>query len=540
MVWCLFPVDPLRGTQKYYIFSKGIYKVGRKDCDVVVQMDTSISRVHAEIVVDKMTSQDLSGSMITGDPSCVNIIDRSKFGTVINKELGTDATRLKKNQVVMLKDGDYITFGTANATFRFSYVPFNIFFHSVNTNPLNPVLQATISAIGAYATSSWSSECSHVLVEKSSPVTLQLIQAVLARKPIVLSDWFKLLADTGICTEIPSCTSYVPDLSLDGTLVKVVEPKFREKILEGYTFVLGSLLMYKFDIVFQSLLELVGAKCVSADEFSSNSQTSADGENYQFILVVPAGTADELSHSRELSSLSRVLDVKLVAVILSGNLDTSIFEQPPYIVSSSHSTDETIVAASDIEMDTATSDHANDTSQPQVAMNKYEGLFSQRSEVKVAVSCDGKENNDSCSTIPTYQKSLDSMNEDGVIKRTAKIEESIVDRHENSDILYSQGLIVRNIMTASPLRSSTKEVVNFKCFRKKETISGNSFKDLFPFSKDPYKESDCEGDKTSQYMKEEKKRKQMEALAEDLFNNNKVRKRAASAGASIYSLFSRK
>lgn len=88
------------------------------DCDVVVQTDTSISRVHAEIVLDKMISQDPSGSMISSGFSGVRIIDRSKFGTVVNKELGADATRLKKNQEAMLKDGNFVTFGTGSATFR--------------------------------------------------------------------------------------------------------------------------------------------------------------------------------------------------------------------------------------------------------------------------------------------------------------------------------------------------------------------------------------------------------------------------------------
>ncbi|KAG6521398.1 hypothetical protein ZIOFF_018515 [Zingiber officinale] len=48
--------------------------------------------------------------------------------------------------------------------------------------------------IWAYATNSWSSECTHV-VEKSSLVTPELIQAVLARNPIVLSNWIKCSAD---------------------------------------------------------------------------------------------------------------------------------------------------------------------------------------------------------------------------------------------------------------------------------------------------------------------------------------------------------
>lgn len=47
---------------------------------------------------------------------------------------------------------------------------------------------------------------------------------------------------------------YVPDLVLDGTLVKVVEPMFREKIFEGYTFVLGSLNLVDFLFHFPSVI----------------------------------------------------------------------------------------------------------------------------------------------------------------------------------------------------------------------------------------------------------------------------------------------
>lgn len=36
------------------------------------------------------------------------------------------------------------------------------------------------------------------------------------------------------------------------------------------------------------------------------------------------------------------------------------------------------------------------------------------------------------------------------------------------------------------------------------------------------RESDYESNKSIEYMREEKKRKQMEAVAEDLFNNEKV------------------
>lgn len=88
------------------------------DCDVIVQTDTSISRVHAEIVVEKMVSRDPSHTVSANFPSHVYIVDRSKYGTSINKESGNDGSRLNKDQQAVLKDGDYVTFGTSTATFR--------------------------------------------------------------------------------------------------------------------------------------------------------------------------------------------------------------------------------------------------------------------------------------------------------------------------------------------------------------------------------------------------------------------------------------
>ncbi|CAI9110352.1 OLC1v1010360C1 [Oldenlandia corymbosa var. corymbosa] len=60
------------------------------------------------------------------------------------------------------------------------------------------------------------------------------------------------------------------------------------------------------------------------------------------------------------------------------------------------------------------------------------------------------------------------------------------------------------------------------------TPSGNSFDNLIPYSKGPYKESDYGNEEVAQSFKEEKKRKQMEAMADDLFNHYGGRKRAAA------------
>lgn len=91
--------------------------ISTTDCDVIVQTDPSISRVHAEIVIEKMVAWD-PHSGAPASPSYVRVVDRSKYGTFVNKVHGTQGSRLHKDEDVMLTDGDTVTFGTGKVTFR--------------------------------------------------------------------------------------------------------------------------------------------------------------------------------------------------------------------------------------------------------------------------------------------------------------------------------------------------------------------------------------------------------------------------------------
>lgn len=78
-----------------------------------MKKDKGVSRVHAEIMVDAMTS------MQTGktDSSNVRIRDLSKYGTFINKNLGSE--KRVPNKESTLRDGDMVSFGTGSATYRY-------------------------------------------------------------------------------------------------------------------------------------------------------------------------------------------------------------------------------------------------------------------------------------------------------------------------------------------------------------------------------------------------------------------------------------
>lgn len=94
-----------------------IFFISFVDCDVIIQNDKGVSRIHAELVVDAMTSWDplnISSSFL----SDVRIIDKSKYGTFINKEKGSKPLNEFPNKETTLKNGDLVSFGTGNAVFR--------------------------------------------------------------------------------------------------------------------------------------------------------------------------------------------------------------------------------------------------------------------------------------------------------------------------------------------------------------------------------------------------------------------------------------
>lgn len=563
MVWGLFPIDPLPGEDNYYFFNKGTYTVGRKGCDVIVNKDKGVSRIHAEILIDEMISLDHLLKKPSNILSKVRIKDRSKYGTFLNKNLDSkEKVQEFPNKETMLKDGDLVSFGTGNATYRFSYVSFIFFICSPKHSKTNQLITKRVSSIGASITKKWSLDCSHVLVDDSFPLCEDLIDAIVARKPLVQYSWVELIAGKNICTDIPSCCSHAPNLMLEGVSVKVVDPQSRECCLKGYTFLLESENKYKFEGRLQSLLEVGGANISSAE------MALEKNGNDRVVCVAPTGSSSSKCFSNR-SSLPWVSEMDLVSAVLSGYLDPSLITSPPVLVTSSSSTDETVVADSDAETESTKSDHI---------AAAFCSIESSEHDSKGATSTHKLEsveyyNEDKCSVqivIPRGKISMRDTSpsstkpvkhdgghiphddatihdpEGGYIRRLGVksddtvAKEDITDERENGklDIVYSQDLIVRDSVMSLPVSSTNGGVTNFKRFRKASAPSENSFEIFIPFSKHPYQESECKNEDVSESIREEKKRKQMEAIAEDLFNSEKGRRRGVAG--SLHGLFARR
>ncbi|CAK9136414.1 unnamed protein product [Ilex paraguariensis] len=559
MVWGLFPADPLSGEEKYYFLSKGTYGVGRKGCDVIINRDKGVSRIHAEIVIDAMISVDHSKKNSSRISSKVRLRDCSKYGTFVDRDAGSkEKVHEFPNKEITLIDGDVVSFGTGNATYRFCFVPLIFFVCSWEPLQANKLLQDEISSIGACTSRNWSLECTHVLVDDSMPLKEDLFDAIMCKKPFARYSWVEFIAETRICTEIPSCSAYAPTMMLEGVSIKVADPKSRENCLRGYTFLLEPTHKYKYRGNLQLLLEVCGAKVVSMEEFCTSSQ-GLEGEGKNHVVVIPAGMANSSECFCNLSSLARVKEIDLVSAAVSGNLVPSVMILSPVIVTSSCSTDETVVADSDAEMETATSIHtstaihiiesAEQNNEGKMAVHTehdskggtvVHSLESTKHDIKENIAVHTIESGEieTKGEIPTNyaaENRLESGKDrsDEVMVRRDKVDEF---DSGNLDIIYSQDLIVRDTNAPASVHSPTNNaVLNFKCFRKTRTESGNSFDNLIPFSKYPYKDSDYGSEEVLESVKEEKKRKQMEAVAEDLFNSEKGRRRGVAG--SLRGLF---
>ncbi|KAL9148614.1 hypothetical protein ABFS82_12G053400 [Erythranthe guttata] len=407
-----------------------------------------------------------------------------------------------------------------------------------------------------------------MVIDDFTYVNDDIIDAIVAKKPLVRFSWIELIAGNIICTEMPSSLSHAPTLTFEGVSLKVADQQSREHCLKGHTFLLESIHEYKFKEKLQLLLEAGGAKVVYAETLDPCAQNLKDN----LVRVMPTGLTRSTRILNKFNSLPKVNETDIISAVVSGHLDPSIMASSSVLVSSSCSTDETVVADSDVELETATSAHksvvvnlvesAEDECERNTAIHEAESSGKDCKAEDVHISESAERNSfvgntaafktsehESRGFLPLNRNTFKPVKTDSVNSITSFDDRNEVtlsrkdkghsSESENIDVIYSQDLIVRVSKIPQSARSSLKScsLVDFKLFRKTSTPSGNIFSNLIPFSKYPYGDSEYGNEDVAESVKEEKKRKQMEAIADDLFNTEKGRKRAATG--SLRGLFTR-
>lgn len=93
-----------------------IYPAG---CDLTVTKDKGVSRIHAEIVVDAMIILNSHRSHQSNVSSNVRIRDCSKYGTFVSRNSGLkEKIHEFPKKEASLFDGDVVSFGSGNATYK--------------------------------------------------------------------------------------------------------------------------------------------------------------------------------------------------------------------------------------------------------------------------------------------------------------------------------------------------------------------------------------------------------------------------------------
>jgi hypothetical protein len=139
----------------------GSWSIGRKECNIVLPEDKSISRRHAMISVQfPKTKQELK------DVSClpeITLLDESKFGTFIGGE------KCSKTEPTRLKREDVIKFGINNSVYLLKNLPMAFCCSSMKQETKNTT-RDYITKIGGHLVDDWK-QCTHLVMTEIKVTT---------------------------------------------------------------------------------------------------------------------------------------------------------------------------------------------------------------------------------------------------------------------------------------------------------------------------------------------------------------------------------
>uniref|UniRef100_A0A4W5RQI0 Nibrin n=1 Tax=Hucho hucho TaxID=62062 RepID=A0A4W5RQI0_9TELE len=214
-MWTLNPLES--GGFTHYLLPGKEYVVGRKNCEVILPNDQSISRAHAHL---------------TATNQALTLKDSSKYGTFVNEE------RLSGDTPRSLMAGDRVTFGVFHSKFSVQQVTVVVCSSCVD-NEGKVSLSQTLQLLGGRLTNTWTQDCTH-LVMPTVKVTIKTICALLCCRPIVKQEFFTELTKALQQKQPPpKAESFFPEIdepSLNKGEVDLTERPERKELFTGKTF----------------------------------------------------------------------------------------------------------------------------------------------------------------------------------------------------------------------------------------------------------------------------------------------------------------
>lgn len=223
MFYLISSNDP---DHKFVILGGKVYIIGRRDCDILIPADASVSRKHAELSLSHTETNLTNVSKLP----ILRLKDISKFGTWVNGQ------RVEGERI--LQDGDSVYFGSQKSSFMVVYEPM-VLTTSCLENALKKMVKQGLVTLGGHMVPEWQRDCSLLIMSKIS-VTIKVICALVSQKYIVspqyIDAYVKHLQGS---REKPDPSLFTPELAetqLDRRQVSFNPDSRRKKLFQGLTF----------------------------------------------------------------------------------------------------------------------------------------------------------------------------------------------------------------------------------------------------------------------------------------------------------------
>ncbi|XP_065184978.1 nibrin-like [Sycon ciliatum] len=172
------------------------YTIGRRDASILLQGDQSISRLHATVNVV---------AQVGDKPAHILLVDHSKFGTFV------DDVRIPRKTPTHVADGSLIKFGMVKNLFRVQQSM--IVTTSNMTGEAKAAVTKAVAGLGGRSVPRWSPMCDF-LIMSGVTVTIKVVEALAACKPIVVPEYFQTFDSCAEnCQRCPNPTDYLPSVS---------------------------------------------------------------------------------------------------------------------------------------------------------------------------------------------------------------------------------------------------------------------------------------------------------------------------------------
>jgi hypothetical protein len=257
----MFLLKQEQGPDRHYLISNKEYVIGRKNTDIVIGNDQSISRKHAIIKIVQTTP--------------VLIDCDSKYGTFHNH------TKIEKNIDVYLKANDVIKFGVYQSMYRLEKVNVVTTGSGLN-NEQKSQLKNRINAIGGSVLNNWEESCTHITTQELM-LTVKVLHALVDDKPIVkLEYWDQFLQNMKELKPPPDVSDFEPPVA--ESLINKTKMSFnptRRILFTNKTFVFAT---EKIRLKMADLIAKTGGHSISWEKQSlSLSQVTKSKNSYLFI-----------------------------------------------------------------------------------------------------------------------------------------------------------------------------------------------------------------------------------------------------------------